>query len=93
VSVDLNRNHSRVGQRANRAGAVSIGITWMGVRYRNKTDEQDEQNAKHRAGTTCHGEGGRLCSPDHVVIQIILNSTMMHALVDLLREITKGLDP
>jgi len=38
------------------------------VRYRNKTNEQDEQNAKHRTGTTCHGQGARLGSPDHVVI-------------------------
>ena len=40
----------------------------MGVRYRNKTDEQDEQNTKNPTGTACHGQGARLGSPDHVVI-------------------------
>jgi hypothetical protein len=64
----------------------------MRVHYRNKTDEEDEQNAKNRTGTTCHGKGARLGNPDHLVIWISVNSTMMHAPAVLLREITKGLD-
>jgi len=63
------------------------------MHYRNKTNEQDEQNTKNRTGTTGHSKDARLNNPDHLVIWINPNSTMMHAHNVSLREITKGLGP
>jgi hypothetical protein len=64
------------------------------MHYRNKTNEQDEQNTKNRTGTTGHGKDARLSNPDHLVIWInAANSTMMRAHDVSLREITKGLGP